>query len=170
MVDESEILSVDALRRVLNREAARDRFLVVVLPPVGVVLDASAPSAGDAVLGLAAAPVPLGDFPPSRSSSSVRACAAPSDRARLSLPLRPPLPLTGADPSAVPSSIVARSESSRDMRFSVCVWMLRGACEGADGLAAGLAEALELARATVEPWERGEGRTGRACWFECEWV
>jgi hypothetical protein len=139
------MLSVDALRRELNKDAARDFFLIVF--PVVAPLPPTAVPAVPAVMVLEAslASVELGDSPPfalelaPASSSSCSACAAPSESARRSRPLSPPLltALVPPKPIAVFSSMAARSESSFDMRRSACalaceVWV-RGVGDGMDG-------------------------------------
>lgn len=122
------MLSVDALRRELNKDAARDLFLPVApvatpLPPTGVptvpavtVLEASLASVG---LGVSS-PFTL-ELVPADSSSSCSACAAFNESARRSRPLSPPLltALVPPRPMAEFSSMAARSESSLDMRRSV---------------------------------------------------
>lgn len=131
MVEESEMLSVEALRRELNKDAARDRFLPglptgAVLPPTAVpevpavrVLAASFASVG---LGVSA-PFTL-ELAPASSSSSCSACAAFKESARRNLFLSPPLltVLVLPRPMAEFSSIAARSESSLEMRRSA--WAL----------------------------------------------
>jgi hypothetical protein len=141
MVDESEMLSVDAFNRELNKDAARDFFFPVVLaapPPAGTgttvpavpAVSVLAASVASVALSTAAtfadAPFDLDpDADPAAdasSSSSCSACAAFNDNARLRRPLSPPLltALVLPRPIDVLSSIAARSESSLDMRLSAC--------------------------------------------------
>lgn len=149
-VEDSEILSVDIFIRELNRDAARDFFLVCT-----VAVDSPSSSScsvgtdlpeGDAIPeepeeGPVTSTLPLGrvssearTFPSLSSSASLRTPLELNDNARRKRPLRPLLRTVEAP--GVESSMAARSMSSRDMRFS---------------------EAVKL------PCDKGEGRIGRAC-------
>ena len=134
IVEESEILSVERLRRELNSE--RDFFFCTV------AVDSSSPATVPFELS------PTLDLPvrlellfgcASSSSSSRSVEPALRDNARRRRPLRPPLRTPGAG-----SSIAARSLSSRDMRFSAAVYV---PCESGDGFrnAAALWAAADVA-------------------------
>jgi hypothetical protein len=139
-VDDKEMLSVDRFIRELNKDAARDFFLIWMV----AVLSVSSASSGVGVVGVLD-PEAVDDFvvnvgddelafiETSSSSASLNACWALNDNARRRRLFKPPLRTMAA--LGVGTRIAARSLSSLDIRFS---------------------------RAVKLPWDKGEGRTGRA--------
>jgi hypothetical protein len=159
-VEESEILSVEAFRRELNSDAARERFFTGVVAGLSSVTSPASGDSGTDPLPLAAG-LDLGktldllvlvldvlafmDTSSSLSllSSSRRVEAALKERARRIRPLRPPL-RTMAGVGEGSSTL-----SSLDMRFSAAV---KVPCDKGDGRAGRAAGTGELDTAD----ERGE--------------
>jgi hypothetical protein len=140
-VEEREMLSVLALSRELKREAARLFFFVwavtVDSPSLRTPLGVSGRSTVEGALPLEWKVEALMDSSSSGMPSSLRAVKEKARRMRPLKPLRPE-PVAALEED---SSMVGRSLSSRDMRFS---------------------EAVKV------PWERGEGRGRR--WVDGEAV
>lgn len=155
-VDERDMLSVEAFRRELNSDAARDFFFVwtVAVDSASSATPGSGLLTGALLLLLLAVVLELGwirpddvafiDASSSSSSSSLafsslKVCEAFKERARRRRPLIPPL--RRADALGDDSIMAAMSLSSLDMRFSAAVKL---PCDKGDGRAG---------RALVLVWE-----------------
>jgi hypothetical protein len=130
------MLSVEAFNRELNK-AVRDFFFVPEDP--GSVVASGGWDLSTTTPGLPEVAFPFG-VDPSLSSSSRRAFEGLKDKTRRRRPLRPPRP-----PGTVVegSIILAKSLSSRDIRFSAAVKL---------------------------PWDNGEGLAGRGRAVDGAWV